>query len=491
VTILQDEGAIVGAAGHRHATHLVYLGLLAQQHRAGAGVGVAVADGSNVRGLHGPGRVDQVLTGRIIDELDAPIAIGRLTGAPRIGPLDLSLGSDEAPDFLPALGDDRVSVQEPVVRTWRGGRLAVAMAGRLTNGKALRQELLAGGAALAGDSDGELIAALIAGEDGRTLVNRVVAVLHRLRGAFSVLVASEDKLIAGRDPRGYRPLCMGGLGGATVFASESTALADLGCDPIRSVAPGEVLVVDGSGMLGLKPFLSRPRSASLADVVELARDGARVEGIDVAEVRLALGRAIAKERPAPGAGVIVGLPGSELVAVGYAQALGRRFLPALSVSPAAVRALPAPADVDDAPFRAPFRAAGVHRADVALVVPVLLTGQPIEHAVQALRAAGARRVHLRVATPALTHADPFGLALPPPEALAGVRLPMPEVLADGLGVDSAAALTLPAMRGAIDAWEAGWCDAAWSGVIPEAAEVGADQLGLFGSEDDDAGRSAE
>ena len=473
MTVLQDEGSLVGVAGHRHATHLVYMGLMAMQHRASAGVGLAMADGSTVRGLHAPGTVDRVLTGRIVDQMDAPMAIGRLTGVPSFGPVDPA----------PGLGaGGRVDVQEPVVRTWSGGRLAVATAGRLTNGKALRKEVLERGV-LAGDSDAELVAALLALEDGRTLVNRVVAVLHRLRGAFSLLVLSEERLIAARDPRGYRPLCIGQLGAATLFASEDAALRDLGCEMVRPVAPGEVLVVDNHGMLGLKPFLSKPRSASLADLVELARDDATVDGIPVTDVRLALGQAIAKERPAPGAGLIVGLPGQELVAAGYAQALGRRFVPALSVRRAARIAHPAPADVDDAVFRAPLRASGVHRADVALIVPVLGTGIEVEHAVQALRAGGARRVHLRVATPGLAHADPFGLALPPPEALAAVRLPLPEVLADGLSVDSAASLSVEGMRAAIDAWEDGWCDVAWSGEIPEAAEVGADQLGLFGADE--------
>lgn len=467
MTVLQDEGSLVGASGHRHATHIVQAGLLALQHRARAGVGIAAADGASIRGAHGSGQVHEVLTGRLIDDLDAPIALGRLTGTPR----------------LQDIGHGLVTVQEPVVRSWSGGRLAVASAGRLTNGKALRQQHLGAGGVLSGDSDAELIATLIASEDARTLVNRVVAALHRLRGAFSVLVASERVLIAARDPRGYRPLCMGQLGGATVFASEDTALQDLGCDMVRPVAPGEVVVVDGNRVMSLKPFLPRDRSASLADLVELARDDATVDGVSAQEVRLALGRAIAKERPAPAAGMVVGLPGAELVAVGYAQALGRRYVPALSYAPASALALPSPADVDDSALRSPLRAAGVDRSDVALVVPVLATGVAVEHAVQALRRAGVRRIHLRVATPALAHVDPFGLALPPPEALAGVRLSTPEQLADGLSVDSAAALSLEGMRGAIDAWEDGWCDAAWSGRIPEAAEVGADQLILFGAED--------
>ena len=324
--ILQDEGALVAAAGHRHATHLVYLGLLAMQHRARAGVGLAASDGSSVRGTHGAGLVRDVLRGRIIDDLDAAIAVGQLTGAPLLSDVLQGHGS--------AAPTDLVTVHAPIVRSWRGGRLAVAMSGRLTNGKALRQELLEHGRVFAGDSDVELLAALIGAEDGRTLVNRVVAVLHRLRGAFSLVVASEERIIAARDPRGYRPLCVGMLGGATVLASEDAVLRDLGADPIRPVAPGEVLVVDAQGVVSLRPFLDRPRSASLADLIDLARDDATVEGVSVLDARLAFGAAIARERPAPGAGLVVGLPGAEAVAHGYAQTLGRRLVPALSLAPA-------------------------------------------------------------------------------------------------------------------------------------------------------------
>lgn len=461
MSLIQDEGALIAVAGHRHATHLAYLGLLSLQHRASAGAGLAVADGSSVRGLVAPGPAEQAFGARDLDHLDAPIAIGRLTGAPA---LDVGVG--------------RVEIQEPVVRSWSQGRLAVATAGRLTNGKVLRQECLESGAVFAGDTDAETIAALIGRDSGRTLVNRVVSVLHDLRGAYAIAIASEERLILARDPRGYRPLCLGQLGGATLAASEDTALRDLGCEMVRAIAPGEVVIVDGGGVMSLRPFLGRPRSASLADLIDLARDDAQVEGVSALQTRLALGRAIAKERPAPGAGTIVGLPDAQGVAVGYAQALGRRFVPALRASEPATRALPVPADVDDGVFRVPFRASGVERAEVALVVPTLTTGAIIERAVQALRRGGARRVHLRVASPGLAHPDPFGLALPPPETLAAVRLATPEQLADGLGVDSAAALSVSGMRDAIPDWEAGWCDAAWSGELPEAAEVDPDQLSM-------------
>lgn len=465
---IQDEGSLVAAAGHRHAAHLVYLGLLSLQHRAMAGVGLATSDGtSTIRQLVGPGLVHEVLVDRTVDQLDGPLAVGRLSGAPLVA----------------THGPGATAVEEPVVRSWSGGRLAVTMAGRLTNGAALRQQVLGSRGVLAGASDAELVAHLIAAEDGRTIVNRVVAALHDLRGAFSMVVITEDKMIVARDPRGYRPLVLGALGSATVVASEDTALRDLGCSEIRSVQPGEIVIIDGGRALSLKPFMPKSRSASFADLAVLARDGAVVDGVSAMQARLSLGAALARERPAPGAAVVTGLPSAQSVAAGYADALGRPLLPALTVSRAQERLLPPPADVDDSGYRTHLRAAGVARAEVALVVPSLATGIEVEQAVVALRRAGARRIHLRVATPAIAYADPFGLSLPPPETLASVRLPLPEQLATGLGVDSAACLSLEGMRGAIDGWEAGWCDAAWSGELPEPAVDGVDQLGLFPTAD--------
>lgn len=464
---LQDEGSICAVAGHRHAGHVAYLGLMAMQHRARAGVGIAAVDQGSIRGLARSGPIEQVFTGRMVDDLDGRVAVGRLTGAPA----------------LDGAGHGFTSTHEPVVRTWSGGRITVAVAGRITNAKAKREEIFRAGGALAGESDGELVAEMIAREPGRTLVNRVVSVLHDLTGAFSLVIASHDRLIAARDPHGFRPLSVGVLGSATVVSTEDSALRDLGCSQISAISPGEVLVVDGSGLQRLQPFLPRPRSASLVDLVEIGRPDSSADGVAAYELRLALGAAVGKERPAPGAGTIVGLPGFEEYAVGYAKALGRQFVPALRGAPFADHALPSPADVDDAVFRSRFRASGVSRADVALVVPALVSGSRVERAARALRIGGARRVHLRVATPVICFADPYGVAMPPPEALAGIRLHTPEQMADGLEVDSAAALSLVAMRSALPAWEDGWCDTMFSGEHPVLSEVGSDQLGLFETSD--------
>lgn len=434
------------------------------QHRAAAGAGLAASDGSSVRGLCGAGSVLDVLPGRIVDAHAGAVALGRLTGAP-----SLSTGTDEL-----------VSVHEPAVRAWRGGTLAVATAGRLTNGNALRHDLLQRGGILAGASDAELVAALVAREDGRTLVNRVVAVLHELRGAFVLAVAAEGKLVVARDPRGFRPLSRGRIDGAWAFASEDTALRDLGGEEIRPVAPGEVVIVDVNGAQAIRPFLPANRLASLADLLSLARDDARVDGTSVAEVRLALGQAAGREHPVPGAEVIVGLPGNGLVAAGFAEAMRRPHRPLLSLAPDAGGDI-APAGVAGA--RSRLRAAAVRGHEIALVVPVLTTGERVREAAEVLRAAGARRIHLRVASPAVTHVDAYGLALPPPESLAGALHPTPGALADALHVDSAATLSLAGLRDAIPTWEAGWCDSAWSGVYIEAPEVSSDQLDLFGSSD--------
>lgn len=459
---VQDEGSLVAVAGHRHAAYLVQLGLASMAHRGRAGSGVAAADGTSVRGVVVPGSPVDAYGDRTLDSLPGSVAIGRLTGAPEVG----------------GRTGGMVEIHEPVVRSWRGGRMAVASAGRLTNGDNLRAELLEAGGVLASASDAELIAAMIAARPGRTFVNQVLAALHDLRGAYSIVVASEDRLIVARDRQGFRPLVVGLVGGATVVATEDVVLRDLGAEDMRLVEPGEMLVVDATGSASLRPFFPKRRAASLMDVVALARDDARVDGLPVFSVRLALGRGIAEERPAPSASIIVGLPESLTVAAGYAEARSRPIRPLL-VPGSGGQPGGAPADIDDSGVNAPLRASSVRGQEVVLVVPLLVSGHRARQAVAALRRAGARRVHLRVASPPVLHPDPYGLSVPPEEMLVAVANPTPESLADALGVDSAAFLSLARLRQAITTWEEGWCDTVWSGEHPTPPDEAPGQLGLF------------
>lgn len=458
---VQDEGSLVAVAGDRHAAWLVRLGLEAIQHRGAGGVGLASADGDAIRGLRGAGPVSRVLTDRAVDAHGGTVAVGRLSGVPAV-----DVGSDLS-----------ARIQEPVVRSWGGGQVAVASAGRLTNGAALRQQLLYEGVVFEGSSDAELLAALLARQPGRTLVNRLVAVLHDLHGSFAIALATERLLVVARDPRGYRPLVRGLRDGAVVFASEDAALRDLGCTRIRPVAPGEVVVVQGSQAQSLHPFLPRTRQASLADLVAIAREDSRVDGTSVREVRTALGAQLAAEHPVAGAALVTALPEASTAAAAYAEASARPYRQVLFPGPDSSPGVPA--GLDPGAFARPLRATGVRGQEVVLVVPTLVTGRRVREAARALRDAGALRIHLRAAAPPVGHPEPFGLSLPPPEALVAVAHPTPGELCDALAVDSAASLSRLGLQRAVLTWEDGWCDTPWTGHALDAAEVSSNQLGLF------------
>jgi amidophosphoribosyltransferase len=354
--------------------------------------------------------------------------------------------------------------------------MAVASAGRLANGPVLRQQILSGGGALFGESDAELVAAHIARQEGRTLVNRLVAALHDLQGAWSLAIVSEDRLIVARDPRGFRPLVRGRWDGAYAFASEDTALRDLGCTEIQPVRPGEVIIIDREGARAIRPFLPVRREASLVDLVWLAREDARVEGESTSEVRLALGRSLAELHPVPSAAVVVGLPEAPACAIGFTEAVRRPYR-SLAQAPSLVPFAQELGTLARSPGR--YRASGVAGQEVALVLPGLVTAHEATEAVSALRAAGATRVHVRIAAPLPVEPDPYGVAMPPPEAWVATGETGAQTLADRLGADSAGALDLGALRAVIGSWEQGWCDTVWSGIRPVPIDERSGQLDLF------------
>ncbi|MFT7519277.1 MAG: amidophosphoribosyltransferase [Kiritimatiellia bacterium] len=456
----QDEGTLFAAAGHRNAAQIVYLGLHGLQHRASAGMGIAAADGHAIRHHVAAGTVSHAMTAVQLERLAGGIAIGRLTGTVGTEVLDVS------------------RVTDPVVRTYWEGQLAVGLSGRLSNGAVLRKKLLARGALFQGDSDAEIIAYLLAQKTTSTFVNRLVSILFELRGAWTVLVASEDRLVAARDPRGFCPLMMGTLQGATLFSAEDTPLLDLGCSDVRSVEPGEVVIVDVNGVQSVRPFMARGRATQVAEMISLAKDDSRVHGHNVAAVRRALGQRVALEQPCQGGTVVTGLPGAEIVAQGYAERSGVPLRQALFIADDDdLLALSSSSVTSASSMRA--RVSVVRGEDVVFVVPAISLGLEVRNGVASMRRAGARRVHVRVASPPVAFEDPYGLAMPTTEELAWNSRGGADALTSWLGADSVGFLALASMRDELPDWEDGWCDTMFSGVLPEPSVVEDDQLPLF------------
>ncbi len=432
-----DGAGLVGISGVHHAAGLVHVGLQGLQHRGDRGVGIASAEGGLLRMLRRPGLAGQAIERPALQELSGTAAVGCVWG--------------------------RAGDEGPVLGQCSSGRVAAMLAGRFTNGARLRQRLQEHGALLQSSSDAEVLLHLIAQSGQRTVVNRLVDALWSVEGAYAVVVLAEDRIVAVRDPSGFRPLVLGRLRDGLVVASEDHAIRALGGTPIRSLAPGEMIILEGAAEMPVRPFPPAPEHACVHELVSLARADATQFGRATFVVRTALGRRLATEQPCPLADVVTAVPGAEPQALGFAERAGLPSVPGLLPEPHASAAL--------APLQA-VPAAVVDRR-VCLVAASVARGPEVGRAVAVLRGSGAREVHLRVAAPWLRRGCWYGVTGPTDDELFEASSADP---AARLAVDTIGALSLDGMRAVVAAGgEAlGLCDACFSGEFPIAPRDPAD-----------------
>lgn len=349
-----------------------------------------------------------------------------------------------------------------------GQAMAAGMAGVVHNGSSLRQAVADRGALLRGDDGAELLLHLMAQSSQRTLVNRLVDAMERLRGAFTFAVVTEEMCIAGRDPRGFRPLWIGTGEGVCAAASEPGALTAMGASVLREVGGGEIAILES----GTPPRLLRPwgvhRSAACAqEWISLAPSDSTFEGLGVYALRRRLGLALAATCSATADAVVV-LPGAcPVAAMAFAEQLnlpmGQAFTP-----------WPPPGHVPVAVQAAVRgrRLALIHEPSLPLAV--------LREAVTVLREAGARRVHLRAVAPWQVARCDHGVSLPVPWPVAG-DLPAEEAIAAWCGADSALALSPQELASALGHGEVRYCDACLGGgdPLPVAEAAATPQLPLF------------
>jgi amidophosphoribosyltransferase len=400
--VLRDESGLFAVAGHPRAARVVAAGLEALGHR-GEGPRIAATDGFVLRmGEHAAGT--HAIGQHGADGPD-PLAIGR----------------------------------------FRGFAAAAALAGRFTNGQALRRELDGRGALFVSGGDAELVLHQMAQSGQKSFVNRLVDALWRVEGAFSVLVLGEGRVVAVRDPRGFRPLVLGRIGAATALSSEEGAIRAVGGEVIRDVEPGEMVIID-TAVRSVAPYLRQDRRACSQEVLAIASSAARAFGRPVHSVRVALGERLAVEAPCGTADVVVGTEDPPAIALGYASRAGVPWGPTV-----------------------PDLVVGRR---VALVAPSFVRGDALRDAVTALRGLGAVEVHVRVASPPLRAPCAYGVAGPAADDLAASD---PAALVTALQADSLAFLALESYRRVLGP---GHCDGCLSGDWPVAPEADG-QLPLF------------
>jgi amidophosphoribosyltransferase len=452
---------IFGVWGHQRAAALTHLGLYSLQHRGQESAGIVAI------GPDGVGR--SVRKMGLVSEGFAASDVATLHGSVAIGHTRYSTA-----------GSSTLDNAQPILARFREGHISLAHNGNLVNAVEVRRDLEDRGSIFSSSMDSEVLVHLMARSSSTKPEHKLADAMNRVDGAFSLLVVVGHTLMAARDPRGWRPLVMGRLGDAYVFASETCALDIVGATVEREVKPGEVIAIDRDGLRTLQlPTL--PLKRCVFEHVYFARPDSYVFGGSVDRARRALGRQLAREQPTPGAELVFSVPdSSNAAAVGYAEESGLRLEMALIRNHYVGRTFIQPSQGDrDAKVKVKYNPVKEVLAgkSVVMVDDSIVRGTTTRGLVAMIRNAGAREVHMRVSSPPITGPCYYGIDTPRKEELIAANYTVAEI-ANRIGVDSLGYLSLEGMLAAVPDGPAGFCHACFSGEYPTAAPSSSDKFQL-------------
>ena len=452
---LHEECGVFGIFDHADAGALSVLGLHSLQHRGQEAAGIVTYDqGQCIAERH---------MGLVGD------AFGRNSQAARNLRGRFAIGHNR----YSTAGGSRAANIQPMFADLTGGGLAIAHNGNLTNAHTLRTELVAQGAIFHSTSDTETIIHLTARSTKARIVDKLIDALCQVQGAYSLVALTSKKLIGVRDPNGVRPLVMGRLDGATIFASETCALDIIGAEYVRDVKPGEMIVVDKDGVHTHFPFKSQQHRFCIFEYIYFARPDSTLEGRNVYEARQNIGAVLAQEAPAD-ADMVIPVPDSGVpAALGFANAakipfelgiirnhyVGRTFIePSDSIRHLGVR-------LKHNPNRAKLKGKRVILVDDSIV-----RGTTSKKIVAMVRDAGASEVHFRVSSPPTTHSCFYGVDTPNTDELLAHKMDV-EQMRRFIGADSLAFISMNGLYRAMqqperNAKAPSFCDACFTGDYP-------------------------
>jgi len=430
----QEECGVFGVRRVQDAAVMVAFGLHALQHRGQEACGVTSYDSTKGR-FHSERHL-----GLVGDHFTDPKRLDRLTGDMAIGHVRYSTS-----------GGSVLRNVQPLYADVRGGGIALAHNGNLTNARMLREELVAGGAIFQSTSDSEVILQLAARSKQVDPVERLVSAFTQIEGAFALVAMTNDLLIAARDPLGIRPLVMGDLDGAVIFASETCALDMIGARYIRDINPGEVVIVSDDGLESRRYAPARAARTCAFEYIYFARPDSVIDGISVYEARKRMGIRLAQECPAD-IDVVVPVPDSGMAAaLGFAEEIGRPFDLGIIRAHFAGRTFiqPTQAKRDLGVRRKHSANASVLKGKkVLLVDDSIVRGTTSKKIVRMVREAGATEVHFRSACPPITHPDFYGIDMPMREELMAASHD-PEKMGQMLEADSLGFLSVEGLYWAV------------------------------------------
>lgn len=450
----REECGVFGIFNATGAAAHTALGLHALQHRGQEAAGVVTHDGEQFYSHRAIGLVG--------DNFNSPDVIARLKGESAVGHNRYS-----------TTGDSGLRNVQPLYGDFSFGGLAVAHNGNLTNAMTLRTQLIQRGCLFQSTSDTETIVHLIALSPAQTVENRLIDALKQVEGAYSLVVLSNVALIGVRDPNGVRPLVLGRLNDAYIFASETCALDIIGAEYVRDVEPGEMVIVTHAGLRSLKPFAPASKRFCIFEYVYFARPDSVCEERNVYETRKRIGQELAREAPAT-ADVVVPVPDSGIPgALGYAQASGIPFELGIIRNHYVGRTFIEPSDHVrhlGVKLKHNGNRAMLEGKRVVLVDDSIVRGTTSKKIVHMVREAGASEVHMRIASPPTTHSCFYGVDTPTRDHLLAARHSVEEMCrligADSLAFVSIDGLYRAAGKPAREANAPSFCDACFTGDYP-------------------------
>lgn len=453
---------IFGIYNHPDAARLTHLGLFALQHRGEEAAGICTSDTRQLHLVKNRGLVGEVFTEESFAKLPGSHAIGHVRYS--------------------TTGSSNLLNTQPYKVAFSKGQIALGHNGNLVNAQSLRAELEAGGAIFGSSMDSEIFVHLMANPAHTTLEDALINTVKRVEGAFSLVILTENQLIGVRDPNGFRPLCLGKVGGSYVLASETCAFDLVEAELIREVEPGEVVVIDESGLRSFFPHGrgARQPAQCVFEFVYFARPDSNIFGNNVAWVREELGRQLARETHVA-ADIVIPVPDSgNFAAMGYSKEskvtlangftrnhyIGRTFINPEQTQ----RTLKVKIKLN------PIKQV-VAGKRVVVVDDSIVRGNTAKSRVKLLRAAGAKEVHMRISCPPHLWPCYYGIDFPSKTELIASNMKMDEIK-KYLDVDSLGYLSLEGMLKSTGKNPTDFCSACFSGKYPTKISDEIDKLKL-------------
>ena len=436
-----------------------FFALFALQHRGQESAGIAVTDGNEIKVHTRMGLVSQAFTETDLTLLKGHISIGH--------------------NRYSTTGSNRPTNAQPIIVKSEGLTIALAHNGNIINSKLLCNELQERGYHFHTSTDSEVIANLILASPGQNWQQKIGHAMHRLQGAYSLVILTEDKLIGVRDPFGVRPLCLGTIDSGWSIASESCALDHIGAQFTREIEPGEIVVIDSQGVKSFKKKDGK-KALCIFEYIYFARPDSIIQGKLLYQTREAMGRILAEEYPVD-ADFVMGVPDSATAAgIGYANASGIPYCEGLLKNRYVGRTFIEPDQrIREIGVQLKFNPLSRIIAGKRLVVvdDSIVRGTTTPRVVSLLKKAGASEVHLRICAPPIRYPCFFGVDMATRWQLIAAKKTVPEIR-EYLGADSLGYLSLDGLIRAVDLPRDIFCLACFTGVYPIPVQIEMDKLAL-------------